>query len=155
MQTAFENGREVAAAGFDWDAVDRGNPLTSELEGASPRGQNKINLMSDSLRDVLDWCWRTKFGPRKLKGAQHCFVALTALVRPELVGDMSYEQIGRRLGVGKSNISRIARSFQKEFGVKFSRSHRADNLHAAAARESWQKSGRVKSWKGKTKCSEV
>ena len=31
----FENGRTVSVTEFDYDAVDRGDPLTAELEGAA------------------------------------------------------------------------------------------------------------------------
>jgi hypothetical protein len=104
----------------------------------------KIKAMSEILDDILFWCWNVKhadgtFGKRGINSAKNHFVVLTALVKPDFLGGMTYEELGKRTSVTKQNLSVIAKNFEKEFGVKFRRSHREDSKHSEAAKKTWEK----------------
>jgi len=103
----------------------------------------KLKGLAELMDSVFFWCWTEKtasgFTPRHPKAAQNRFVAMTALVRPDMIGDKSYEQIGEQIGVGKAWLSAMAKDFQKNFGLKFQRSHKDGGNHSAAAKKVWQK----------------
>ena len=112
---------------------------------------DKIKAMSEMFDDVLFWCWNIKgeggtFKLRNFESAKNHFIVMTALIKPEVFEGMSYEQIGKKISVTKQRISKIAESFEKEFGIKFRRSHKEKNNHASAARKSWNKPDRIKTW---------
>ena len=103
----------------------------------------RLKGLAELMDSVFFWCWTEKtangFTPRHPKAAQNRFVAMTALVRPDLIEGKSYEEIGEQIGVGKAWLSALAKDFQKNFGLKFQRSHKDGGNHAAAAKKVWQK----------------
>ena len=112
---------------------------------------DKIKAMSETLEEIMFWCWNVrgangKYKLRKFNSAQNHFVAFTALVRPDFFDGMSYEEIGKKIKISKQRLSIMAKSFQKEFGVKFRRSHNETDKHSAAAKASWQSEARPKTW---------
>ena len=106
--------------------------------------------MAEVFDEILFWCWNVKVGGvyriRKFKAAQNRFVAMTALVKPDVFNGKSYEEIAKKIGATKSHLSAMAKDFQKEFGLKFQRSYRDDGKFSAAAKKSWSKTDRVKTW---------
>lgn len=120
---SITDGGDVAQE--DWDRLER-------LKG-----------LSELMDEVFFWCWTEKtdegFKPRHAKTAQKRFVAMTALVKPDLIGDMTYAQIGEHVGISKQWMSAMAKDFQSNFGLKFSRSHKNDGKNSAAQSKSWQK----------------
>ena len=103
---------------FDYDAVDRGNPLTAELERS-----DSAALASQSLLTMLQWVWGTKPAKLESRAAFLKFVAMSAVVRPDILQNKSYEEIADLCGCSKANIALHAKNFQREFGVVFRRSH--------------------------------
>jgi hypothetical protein len=117
--SAFVNGHSEPFVDFDYEAIDRGNPITAELE----RNPDDIHGMSEAFDKILFWCWSGNGGKRRKSKASFArFVALTAAMRPDIFGNMSYKQIGKELRVTKAWMSRLALEFQDEFGVHFRRS---------------------------------
>jgi len=129
---AFSTNGEGFVSAEDWDRLD------------------KIKQMAEVLDEILFWCWNVKVGEkyrlRKFKSAQNCFVAMTALVKPELLEGKTYEEIGSCIGIGKARMSAMARDFQVQFGLTFNRGIRDGAAHSAAAKKSWQNPGRIKTW---------
>jgi hypothetical protein len=78
---------------------------------------------------ILAWIWST--GP---KHAQIKWLVLTAGLRPDLLDDKTYREIGIICGRTRAAISKAARKFQKTFGIKFARSRSEDSCaHMATA----------------------
>ena len=124
METAYSDGIKTGVVDFPYEEVDRGNPLAAELE--------KNETAGDALHDLFLWCWSTP----SFKFSFVRFVAISAVMRPDLLDDLSYEQLAKKLNCTKALISYNAKQFQKEFGVHFRRSRRLDGCEkmSAAAR---------------------
>src|ERR1022692_1150070 len=104
------NGRENGADGvveFDYGFVEREMP-------------DSKSLAADALRDIWAWFWEQP----NFKVAFLKFVAVTGVMRPELLDSESYAQIGKKLNCSRSNISRLAIKFQDAHGVHYRRSKR-------------------------------
>ena len=110
------------------DRVDGGLTATA-LDTPTPR-----ELAADVLREVLAWAWLKSNGkPHNFRVAFNKFVALSSVIRPEFVGELSYRQIGERLGTTKAAVSKNALKFTQRFGVQFPRQHNGkDNMRRAA-----------------------
>jgi hypothetical protein len=105
---------------FDYDAIDRGNPLVAVLEDAP---EDKVKTLAVAFDRILRWCWKTQTDRcRQNRAAFFRFAALTAAMRPDLMGNVSYAKLGKECGVTKSLLSKLAVEFQDEFGVHFRRS---------------------------------
>ena len=105
---------------FDYDAVDRGNPLMAAIEDAPEDGVKTLAVAFDR---ILRWCWKTQMDRCRQKRASFFrFMALTAAMRPDLMDNASYAKLGKEYGVTKSLLSKLAVEFQSEFGVHFRRS---------------------------------
>jgi hypothetical protein len=115
---------EGGATSEDWERLER------------------IKGLAELFDEVLFWCWNVRidggYKIRKYRAAQNRFVAITALVKPDVFNGDSYELIAGRLGITKQLLSNYAKEFQEEFGLKFQRSHRAYTLHSSAAKKSWK-----------------
>ncbi len=104
----------------------------------------KIRGLTAIFDEVLFWCWNVKcadgsFKVRTIRSAQNNFLIMTALVKPEILDGMSYEEIGMKAGITRQNISRVANDFQNEFGLTFRRSRPTNGSHAIAAKKAWEK----------------
>lgn len=118
-EPAFVNGHIEPSVDFDYEAVDRGNPLAAELE----RSAEEVRTLAEAFDKILFWCWSGNNGKRRSSRASYArFVAMTAAMRPDIFGDMSYKQIGKEIRVTKAWMSRLALEFQDLFGVHFRRS---------------------------------
>lgn len=104
---------------------------------------DKIKGLAELLDSVFFWCWTKETNRgiiyRHPKAAQKRFVAMTALVRPDLIRDKSYEEIGEVVGIGKAWMSAMSKDFQNSFGLKFQRSHKNGGNNSASAKKTWQK----------------
>jgi len=110
---------------FDYDAIDRGNPLAAELSEASCR--DKAEVGAELLSGVLIWIWRSDLKLKNPRSAFRRFVVISALMRPGLLGSKSYSEIGKQLGCTKQALSAIAKEFERDFGLRFRRSHDSTN----------------------------
>ena len=122
-EAGIGDSRYTDSVPFDYDAADRGNPLISEIEGGHSADQ--IKDLASALSRILQWCWMNGYNNnRPNKSSYVHFVAMTAALRPDLVGDSSYQKLGKDLGVTRAWMSRLALQFQDEFGCHFRRSRR-------------------------------
>ena len=84
----------------------------------------KILDFAEALNQILQWCFT---GGKQRVGRQtvcNRFVSMCAVLRPDLVGNKNYRQIGKMFRIRKSIISRYALDFQDRFGVQFRRSQK-------------------------------
>lgn len=102
---------DLSALNSERMGFERGNPLQAELE------RDTTEIASDGLEAMLLWIWSN----RNMKYAFVKFVAISALMRPELLDSQSYAELGKKLSVSTDCISRNALEFQERFGVHFSR----------------------------------
>ena len=93
-------------------------------DGVEPAtaAQEKVTNIADAFGLILEWCWLSRRNKRNPKTAFIRFASLCCTVRPELLDDKNYEQIGAELGVSKEVISRYSLEFQDTFKVHFRRS---------------------------------
>ena len=104
---------------FDFDAIDDGL-LADEL---SVQAQ-----LADAFREILEWIWHDWKLTKKPESAFMRFVAMSAVLRPELVGDLSYEQIGAKFGgLTKQAVSKNAVNFSDRFKIHLRRSRRSES----------------------------
>jgi len=126
------NGETVYRFGsvdFDYNAVDRGDPLTSVLEEAAP--EDEIKTLAVAFDRILRWCWRTQLDRcRQKRAAFYRFMAMTAAMRPDIMDNVSYAKLGKGYGVTKAQVSKLAVEFQDEFGVHFRRSMKSGTRSA-------------------------
>lgn len=116
--------------GFEYpdDETDRGNPIMAQLTEASAK--DKAEVAAELLRGFLFYIWHDGSGDHvSMQPAFRKFVVVSAVLRPELLKNKSYEQIGKKLGITKAGVSAIAKRFEKAFGCQFRRSHTFPNHH--------------------------
>lgn len=121
-----ENSYRVGIVEFDYDQIQL-DSSTREFFGEA--GQDVRADVATAFGVLLEWCWHSGF-----VSAQRKFAVVTAGLRPDLVNNESWKQIGERLGCGKAAISKQAQNFQKTFGLKFSRTRSEDARRHMAAR---------------------
>ena len=79
---------------------------------------------AESVRKILEWIWldsKTGSHQRKPRAAFIRMLALSAASIPQLFNLESYQEIAKRHGITRANISRIAVEFQDMTGVQFRR----------------------------------
>ncbi|MDB6023109.1 MAG: hypothetical protein JWQ04_2966 [Pedosphaera sp.] len=102
---------------FSADESDRGNPLAAIVNEPSPQ---HYELAGEGFARILDWMWRT--GPSdNMRSAFRKFVAVSALLRPDLLGELNYVQLAEKLGCRKATISKIVVEFEEVVcgGIQF------------------------------------
>ena len=108
-EAGIGDSRYTDSVPFDYDAADRGNPLISEIEGGHSADQ--IKDLASALSRILQWCWMNGYNNnRPNKSSYVHFVAMTAALRPDLVGDSSYQKLGKDLGNEKSMVEHLDRA---------------------------------------------
>ncbi len=117
-----DNGEALHAVDFDYDALDAD---TAEFFASASPDVRRETAMALGL--ILAWIWHTGF-----ESAQRKFAAMSAGLRPDLLDDASYEEIGSKLGCVKATIAKSARNFQQKFNFRFTRS-RQDESRARMA----------------------
>jgi len=103
----------------------------------------RIKGLAELFDNVLFWCWHVKVGGvyklRKYRAAQNRFVAMTALIKPEIFNHDSYESIAGKIGTTKALLSLYAKEFQTDVaGLKFQRSKKDGDSHSVSAKKTWQ-----------------
>lgn len=78
-------------------------------------------LAAELFGRVMMWVWKK---PNTLKIATARFSVLTAALRPDLLDNRTWEQIGDELRLTKQAICKHARVAQKAFNIKFQRTRR-------------------------------
>ncbi|HZL13168.1 MAG TPA: hypothetical protein VFC85_03405 [Verrucomicrobiae bacterium] len=124
-------GDVVQTMDFDFDALDK--DTAAFFANANPDVRCESAM---ALALILGWIWQSGF-----ESAQCKFAAMTAGLRPDLLDDASYEEIGSKLGCVKATIAKAARNFQKQFNIKFSRSRQDDaraRMAEAARGHGWR-----------------
>ena len=114
---------------FTYDSTNTWADARLEESEAHSQNQNeqlterdeKFLTLGEGLGRIMDWCF---FGNKKehSKGpraqtAMIRFVAMAAVLRPELLGNMSYAQIGKKLHRNNRTISQYAIEFQSRFKI--------------------------------------
>lgn len=125
------NGVTDEVVHFDFDAIDRNMGHTRNSTEDDVRA-----AASEVLSQVLGYCWgdHGEGSVLPMKTAVLRFVAFTAGLRPELLKNQTYSQIGAQLGVTKAAVSKTALAVEARFGIKFARSRQvAARAHMAQA----------------------
>jgi hypothetical protein len=118
--------------------------LLERLDGSPPPELKQPDLMmlaASELREVFHWVWQPEKHRRpKLQASFRRFIALSATMRPELLGNLTYRQLGELLGCTRAALCKQALLFTRQFGnLQFRRQHNGrDNMRAARIR-SYQK----------------
>jgi hypothetical protein len=105
----------------DWADGQLDEQYSREQNGQHSETDEKFLIMAEGLSRIMDWCFygnakdRTR-GPRA-QTAMLRFVAMAAVLRPELFGNMSYAQIGKKLHRNNRTISQYAIEFQSKFKI--------------------------------------
>lgn len=119
---AFVDGHVEQVVDFDYDAIDRGNPLRAELE----KSEEHFASLGDALAELLDFIWRDPRGYRReMQTVMRYFTALSAIINPSLLDDATYSQLGSELGCTRACISKLALQISDKWGLHFRRSKRA------------------------------
>jgi len=121
---AFTAFAEVGAiCDFDFAAIDES---TAKFFDEAP--DNVLEQSAEAVALILQWVWSGD----DFTAAFRKFAAITAAVRPDILNDSSYKQIGEKLGCTRASISKSALNFQDHFKIKFSRS-RSESARANMA----------------------
>jgi hypothetical protein len=117
----YEHGGLVATTDFPFDEIEP-EPCPHEAREAA----------AELFRRVMQWTFRT---PCNLKTATVRWASLCAGLRPGLINDRTFEDIGNELGVTKQALSKSGQVAAKTFGLKFARQRSAvARQHMANAR---------------------
>lgn len=119
----YVDGHAESFVDFDYDACDRGNPLVSELTEASE--ESKAKYAVEGFKKIVEWVLRDKNRLRTVTNASTRFEAMVALLYPETMDNLSYEQIGRRHGITKAAVCKAAMEFSDMQFSKHSESRKA------------------------------
>lgn len=121
---AWTDGHLELVVNFDHQAVE------SELDGVEVQS-DETDAMARMLSRIIVWIWGRRI---EYKAALNRLVSLTAGLRPDILQNRSYLELGRMLGCTKQNLSRTALMAQKEFGVKFARSRQEEHRRVMSER---------------------
>lgn len=128
-QHTYENGEMVGVVDFDFDAIDR---------AAEDESHDKY---ISALRIMLEWVW--KLGVKQTRKPTAAFVrfaAMSAVIYPDCMEGMTYEEIGKEFGITKQAVGKAASDFYETFEVQLSRlrtEHGKENIKKAVTR--WHK----------------
>ena len=126
---AYVNGQLEPYEDFPFDEIERRE--TEQLFGFVKDAPEDVRQLAAELwGQTLAWMW-TQAG---IKSATIKLVALTAGLRPDLLGDRAYLQLANEMGVTKAAIPAQSIRFQTIFGVKVARSRSEEgraNMRAA------------------------
>lgn len=95
-----------------------------------------IPNLAAALKEILGWIWTSQ----RPNAALVRLVSMTATLRPELMNNQTFEQLGAQLGVTKQSISYASTAFERRFKLQFRRGRTATARRSmsAAMRLSWQ-----------------
>jgi hypothetical protein len=99
---------------FDFGKIDE---ALGEVESTSEDTQAQAAAL---FSQIMSWVWA---GPNvSLHHATVRFAVLTGGLRPELIANLSYREIGIRMGITKQAVTKVAKKFEDAFNFRFSRS---------------------------------
>jgi len=122
---AFEApGEAIQTTDFNFDDVDKALGLIKE----TPPDAKQV--AAELFSKILNWCFAAR--GQSLKAAAGKFAVVAAGLRPDLVNDLTFEQIGAQLDITKQAVSKNAVLFQQAFGFTFARCRSAEARQAMA-----------------------
>lgn len=102
------------AVEFDFASIDA-DELRTALDNCSAEG---IAMAADFLGALLVWLWA---GHGTIKTTSVKLAVFTSALRPDLLGDRTYKQLGQELGVTRANLSKHASRLSDALQFKFTR----------------------------------
>ena len=109
------DGQFEQTTNFDFAAVEALDADTQDFLDSVDR--DALHLAARALELILTWCWSSGF-----ETAQRRFAVITGGLRPSLLDDKSWREIGERLNCSRAALSKASINFQKVFQIKFARS---------------------------------
>jgi hypothetical protein len=110
---------------FDFDGV---SALLGEIESSPDDVKAQA---AEMFSRIMVWIWTSVKG-RQVHNALVRFTALTSGLRPDLVGNKSYEVLAKELGVKKQSMSATALRFSDIFKIKLARSRKEESRETMA-----------------------
>ena len=107
----WADGVSSGVVDFNFDAVDIGGAV-EEFED-----DPKI-LAGIALSRILVWVWSGRNG---FKNARNRLIALTAGIRPDLLQNKTYEELGVEMNITADAVCKLVKLAQATFGLKFGR----------------------------------
>jgi len=112
----FVANRLEPTVDFDYESVESNNQKYPH---------DPVPDLAYAFKGVLCVVWRTPKGRlRTMRSAMLYFTTLTSLLDPELLGDLSYSQIGNKFRVSKQAISKIGYEMTDLLRLHFRRQKR-------------------------------
>jgi hypothetical protein len=111
--TAFVDGHSEPFVDFDFDSLDRGNPLVAELtEAANPNKQYReaSKFFLEELSRIISFVAAYEH-PRFA-----VYVIADAMGMVQITGNRTMDEIGAALGVTKAAVSKCVKQVQRRFG---------------------------------------
>ena len=92
--------------------------MAALIDGDDEERASDFYVLGEILREILAFAFAGRAGKpqRNLHKAFRRFVAITWLVRPELLGDISLMQLGPELSCTRANLSKMIRDFGDRWG---------------------------------------
>lgn len=103
-----------------WADEQRAVCIDDIPEQATPSDDPMV-LATQVIRRLLDWSWK-RGAPKITHAAFTRFAAMTAVLRPDLLEDKTFQEVGEMLGVSKATMSKYACEFSDTFGIQCRRS---------------------------------
>ena len=113
----ISDGHFEAVEDFNFDAVD-----ANLLQTIAAEPDDVKELAGDLLSRVMVWV----LSPTTTRASLVRFAADSAGLRPDLMADKTFKQLGAELGVTRASVSKAATKFQKAFSFRFSRGRSAE-----------------------------
>lgn len=130
MTTPYVDGHPEPAVDFDYDAIDRGNPLAAEISGASTH--DKLVTVTEKFRRVI----QEIHSARNSKKAARTFLIATG---DESAQGEKITHAAKEFGVSKQDISKCCVDWCKFMGIEPS-----SYMRSFASKESFRKSNKRK-----------
>jgi hypothetical protein len=119
--------------------------VINRLDGPAPEAEfrqkpSTMATAADGLREILHWCWRSEKSQRRSPlAAFRQWLALSAVINPDLFDAKTFRQMGKEFGCTRALLSKNATAFSKRFGLHFRRQHNGQATMRAARLRSYQK----------------
>jgi hypothetical protein len=118
-----DSGESIQSVDFPFEQLDQ--DAEDFFANASPDVRRDAAI---AVGLMLEWIWSGGW-----RSAQRKFAAFTAGLRPDLIDNATYAEIGKRLGCTKAAISKAAVRCQEQFNIKFTRSRSEESRGRMAA----------------------
>jgi hypothetical protein len=121
----WDEGQLTTAVDFDFDEVDQALGFVKH----SPVAVRE--MAAELFQKIMFFVWGGK--GVQLERSMLKFTAISSAIRPELVGNKTYEEIGQYFGVTKAAVCKIAKKFERAFNFKASRGRSEEHCATFAA----------------------